>query len=145
MPEHRPSAQPSERRPAPGDPASQQLDAALLALAITLVLALMLYVALFDVDTVVEQVIAAAVVAFAVSAAVFVHVVRTPTGKLPHPAKVRRERQHAAVLAGVLLAVLLLLVYTAAFDLSSWAEWTFLGILVAIAVGAGIAVQTRLR
>jgi hypothetical protein len=41
--------------------------------------------------------------------------------------------------------VLLLLVPPAALDLNSWAEWTVFGVIVMTAVGAGIAVQSRLR
>ena len=47
------------------------------------------------------------------------------------------------MLNGVLIAVLLLLVYTAAYDLDSAAEWTIFGVIVLTAVGMGIAVQTR--
>ena len=47
------------------------------------------------------------------------------------------------MLTGVLIAVLLLLVYTAASDLDSAAEWTVFGVIVLTAVGTGVAVQTR--
>ena len=127
------------------DPVREQRVAAILSLAITVVLALTLYVALFDVDTALEKGIFAAVVAFAVGAAAVVHRVTTPTRKLPHPDKVRRERRHAAMLTGTLIGLLVLLAYTAAFDLNTWAEWTVIGVMAIIAVGTGVAVQVPLR
>jgi amino acid transporter len=124
----------------------EQLHAALLSLMSTLVIAMVLYTALVDVDATIEKVILATMVSSIVlGVAAFVHRAATPTRRLPHPAKVRREQRHAAMLNGVLFATLLLLVYTAAFDLNSWAEWTVFGVIVVTAAGAGIAVQSRLR
>jgi hypothetical protein len=74
-----------------------------------------------------------------------VHLAATPTRRLPHPEKVRREQRHVAMLTGALVAVLLLLGYTAAFDLNSWSEWTVFGAIALAAIGTGIAVQTRMR
>jgi hypothetical protein len=54
-----------------------------------------------------------------------------------------RQRLHVAVLSGVLVVVLLMLAYSAAFDLDSWAEWLVLGAICFTAVGALVAVQTR--
>jgi hypothetical protein len=42
----------------------------------------------------------------------------------------------------VLLLVLALLAYSAAFDLDDWAEWVVLGGIVSVAVGTMIAVHT---
>jgi hypothetical protein len=47
------------------------------------------------------------------------------------------------VLSGVLVLVLLMLAYAAAFDLDSWPEWLVLGAICFTAVGALIAVQFR--
>jgi len=69
------------------------------------------------------------------------HRLHTPTGELPHDAKVRREQRHVQILTVVLLAVLAMLVYAAAFDLDSWAEWVVLGMICVTAVGAIIAVH----
>jgi hypothetical protein len=140
----------SSRNRLPATSASVEPDhgprnAAILSFATVIVLLLVAYVALFDVDSTVEKIIFATVVLGAIGAAVVVHRVSTPTGQLPHRTKVRREQRHVAMLNGVLAAVLLLLVYTAAFDLNSWAEWTVFGAIVLTAVGAGIAVQTHLR
>lgn len=123
----------------------EQLHAALLSLMSTLVIAMVLYTALVDVDATIEKVILATMVSMVLGVAAFVHRGATPTRRLPHPAKVRREQRHAAMLTGVLFATLLLLVYTAAFDLNSWAEWTVFGVIVMTAAGVGIAVQSRLR
>ena len=142
---HRPLSPREYLRQLATDPAREQRAAAILSLAITLVLALTLYAALFEVDTAIEKGIFAGVVAFALGAAAIVHRVGTPTRRLPHSVKVRRERRHAAMLTGTLAGVLLLLAYTAAFDLNTWAEWTVFGGLAITAIGAGIAVQSRLR
>ena len=128
--------------------ASVELDhgprnAAILWFATVIVLMLVAYVALYDVDSTLEKIIVAAVVLGATAAAVVVHHVSTPTGELPHPAKVRRERRHIAMLNGTLAAVLLLLACTAAFDLNSWAEWTFVGAIAMVTVSVGVAVQTH--
>jgi fatty acid desaturase len=68
---------------------------------------------------------------------------RTPTRELPHAERVRRQQLHITVLTGALLLVLLMLAYSAAFDLDHWAEWIVLGGICATAVGAIIAVNTR--
>ena len=47
------------------------------------------------------------------------------------------------VLSTVLVLVLLMLAYAAAFDLNSWAEWVVLGGICFAALGAAIAVNTR--
>jgi hypothetical protein len=69
------------------------------------------------------------------------HRLHTPTSELPHAEKVRRQEQHVRILTGVLLAVLAMLAYAAAFDLDSWAEWVVLGMICVTAVGAMIAVH----
>jgi uncharacterized membrane protein (DUF485 family) len=69
----------------------------------------------------------------------------TPTSQLPHAEKLARQQRHVQILSIVLLAVLLLLVYTAAFDLDSWAEWVVFGGIVVTAIGAGIMVNTHDR
>lgn len=73
------------------------------------------------------------------------HHLRTPTSQLPHAEKVARQNRHVEILSGVLLLVLLMLGYSAAFDLDSWAEWLVLGMIVVTAVGAGIMVNTHDR
>jgi hypothetical protein len=47
------------------------------------------------------------------------------------------------VLTVVLLAVLAMLAYAAAFDLNHWAEWIVFGAICFTALGAIIAVHTR--
>ncbi len=69
------------------------------------------------------------------------HRLHTPTSELPHPEKVRRERMHIRILTLVLIAVLAMLAYAAAFDLDSWAEWVVLGMICFTAVGAMVAVH----
>jgi hypothetical protein len=69
------------------------------------------------------------------------HRLHTPTRELPHPEKVRREQQHIRILTAVLLAVLAMLAYAAAFDLDAWAEWVVLGMICFTALGAMIAVH----
>ena len=118
-------------------------NAAILSFATVIVLLLVVYVAVFDVSSTVEKIIFGVVVAGAIAAAVVVHRVSRPTGQLSHPEKVRREQRRVGMLNGVLIAVLLLLVYTAAYDLDSAGEWIVFGVIVLTAVGAGIAVQTR--
>ena len=73
------------------------------------------------------------------------HHLRTPTSQLPHAEKVKRQELHIEILSVVLILVLLLLVYSAAFDLDHWAEWIVFGAIVATAIGAGIAVNTHGR
>ena len=67
---------------------------------------------------------------------------RTPTRDLPHADKVRRQQRHLQVLTVVLLAVLAMLAYAAAFDLDHWAEWIVFGAICFTALGAIIAVNT---
>ena len=71
------------------------------------------------------------------------HHLRTPTSQLPHAEKVARQERHIQILTGVLLLVLAMLAYSAAFDLNSWAEWLVFGMIVFTAVGVGIAVNTH--
>jgi hypothetical protein len=71
------------------------------------------------------------------------HHLRTPSGELGHEQRLARQRMHIAVLSGVLVLVLLMLAYAAAFDLDSWAEWVVLGAICFTAVGALVAVQAR--
>ncbi len=118
-------------------------NAAILSFATVIVLLVVVYVAVFDVSSTVESIIVGVVVVGAIAAAVVVHRVSTPTGQLSHPDKVRREQRRVGMLNGVLIAVLLLLVYAAAYDLDSAAEWTVFGVIVLTAVGMGVAVQTR--
>jgi hypothetical protein len=73
------------------------------------------------------------------------HHLRTPTGQLPHEEKLRRQQRHLTILTVVLVAVLLMLAYTAAFDLDHWAEWVVLGGICATAVGFMIAAQSQAR
>jgi hypothetical protein len=47
------------------------------------------------------------------------------------------------VLTVVLLAVLAMLAYAAAFDLNHWAEWIVFGAICVTALGTIIAVHTR--
>ena len=71
------------------------------------------------------------------------HLLRTPTGELSHEEKLARQALHIRVLIGVLVLVLLMLGYAAAFDLDSWAEWVVMGGICTTAIGAIIAVSTR--
>lgn len=71
------------------------------------------------------------------------HHLRTPTGELSHEQKLRRQRTHINVLTALLLLVLAMLAYAAAFDLDHWAEWVVLGGICATAVGFIVAVQSR--
>ena len=73
------------------------------------------------------------------------HHLRTPTAELDHEARLRRERTHRDVLTGALVLVLLMLVYSAAFDLDSWPEWVVFGGICAVAIGAIIAVSPTRR
>jgi hypothetical protein len=130
---------------ATGDRASEQRRAAMLSFAAVLVLMLVVYVALFDVDSDMEKAVFAAIVAGAIGVMIAVHFGGTPTRSLPHPEKVRREQKHVAMLTGALGAVLLLLFYTAAFDLNSWSEWIVFGAITFAVIGTGIAVQSRMR
>jgi hypothetical protein len=127
------------------DRASEQRRAAMLSFAAVLVLMLVVYVALFDLDSDLEKAVFASIVAGAIGVMIAVHFGGTPTRSLPRPEKVRREQRHVAMLTGALGAVLLLLFYTAAFDLNSWSEWTVFGAIAFTVIGTGIAVQTRMR
>jgi hypothetical protein len=71
------------------------------------------------------------------------HHVRTPTDELSHDEKLHRQQRHVTVLSLVLVAVLALLAYAAAFDLDHWAEWIVFGGICATAVGFLVAVQSR--
>jgi hypothetical protein len=55
---------------------------------------------------------------------------------------VRRQQRHLQILTVVLLAVLAMLAYAAAFDLDHWAEWIVLGGICFTALGTIIAVHT---
>ena len=71
------------------------------------------------------------------------HHARTPTHELSHEDKLARERFHTTVLSVVMLGVLAMLAYSAAFDLDHWAEWIVLGGVCFVALGSVIAVKTR--
>jgi len=73
------------------------------------------------------------------------HHLRTPTEELPHQEKVRRQQRHITMLTIALIGVLLMLGYSAVFDLDHWAEWTVLGGIVFTAVGFMIAAQSQAR
>jgi fatty acid desaturase len=73
------------------------------------------------------------------------HHLRTPTSQLPHEEKLRRQQRHVTLLTLVLILVLLMLAYSAAFDLDHWAEWVVLGGICATAVGFIIAAQSQAR
>ena len=70
---------------------------------------------------------------------------RTPSSQLTHEEKLERQALHLTVLTVVMVLVLAMLVYAAAFDLDSAAEWIVFGAICATAVGAGIAVHTAGR
>ena len=65
----------------------------------------------------------------------------TPTRELPHQEKLARQRAHIRILSVVLVVVLAALVYAAAFDLNSSAEWIVFGMIVFTVAGAMIAVH----
>ena len=71
------------------------------------------------------------------------HHVRTPTHELPHEERLKRERFHVTVLTFVLLGVLAMLAYSAAFDLDHWAEWIVFGGICFAALGTIVAVKSR--
>jgi hypothetical protein len=48
---------------------------------------------------------------------------------------------HIRILTLVLIAVLAMLAYAAAFDLDHWAEWVVLGMICLTALGAMVAVH----
>jgi len=68
--------------------------------------------------------------------------VRTPTSQLPHAEKVKRQERHLQILTVALLLVLLMLGYSAVFDLDNWSEWVVLGGICTVAIGTIIAVHT---
>jgi hypothetical protein len=71
------------------------------------------------------------------------HHVRTPTHELSHEERLSRERFHTTVLSFVLLGVLAMLAYAAAFDLDHPAEWIVFGGICCAALGAIVAVKSR--
>jgi membrane protein YdbS with pleckstrin-like domain len=73
------------------------------------------------------------------------HHLRTPTRELPHQEKLARQARHMQIVTVVMLLVLAMLIYSAAFDLDSWAEWVVFGVIVLTAIGAGIMVNTHDR
>ena len=73
------------------------------------------------------------------------HHLHTPTSQLPHAEKIARQERHVEILSLVLLLVLAMLIYSAVFDLDHWAEWIVFGVIVATAVGAGLAINTHDR
>jgi hypothetical protein len=73
------------------------------------------------------------------------HHLRTPTSQLSHEQKLRRQQLHLNVLSGVLVLVLLMLGYAAAFDLDHPAEWIVLGGICFTAIGVMVAVHTAGR
>jgi hypothetical protein len=119
-------------------------NAAVLSFATAIVLILAAYIVRFEVGAAMQKVILGAVALGAIATAAVVHHRSIPTRQLPRHAKLRREQRHRAALTGVLGAVLVVEVYAAAFDLNSWAEWTVCAGFALTAVGAAIAVQTRL-
>jgi hypothetical protein len=69
--------------------------------------------------------------------------VRTPTGELSHEQRLRRQQTHINIFTLVLVAVLAMLAYAAAFDLDHWAEWAVFGGICATALGFMVAVHSR--
>ena len=65
----------------------------------------------------------------------------TPTHSLPHERKLARQRRHLQMLTVVCVLVLAALVYAAAFDLDSAAEWIVFAMIIVTAIGAMIAVH----
>ena len=65
----------------------------------------------------------------------------TPTHSLPHERKLKRQRRHLQILTGVCVLVLAALVYAAAFDLNSVAEWIVFAMIIVTVIGAMIAVH----
>ena len=118
---------------------------AALSFAMTIALVVTLYVARFDVGGAGEEMILAILVGGALLVGLLVHLKSTPTRRLPRSTRIRREQRHRAAFTGVLAAALLLEGLAASFDLNSWWEWTVFAGFVETAVGAAVAVQTRLR
>ena len=71
------------------------------------------------------------------------HHLRTPTHELSHEDKLARERFHTTVLSVVLLGVLAMLAYAAAFDLDHWAEWIVFGAICFTGLGTVVAIKSR--
>lgn len=71
------------------------------------------------------------------------HHLRTPTGELSHAEKLRRQQLHMRILCAVIVVLLALCAYAAAFDLNSWAEWAVFGGICAVAIGAIVALSPR--
>ncbi len=71
------------------------------------------------------------------------HHVRTPTDEVAHDEKLRRQRTHRMVAVVLLVLLVAVLAYAAAFDLNSWAEWVVLGGIVGVVIGFMIAVYSR--
>lgn len=67
----------------------------------------------------------------------------TPTSQLPHEEKLKRQDRHLRLLTSILILVLAMLAYSAAFDLDNWSEWVVLGAISSLAVGVIIAVNTH--
>ena len=65
----------------------------------------------------------------------------TPTHSLPHEQKLARQRRHIQILSVVCVVVLAGLVYAAAFDLNSAAEWIVFAMIIVTVIGAMIAVH----
>ena len=65
----------------------------------------------------------------------------TPTHALPHEQKLARQRRHIQILSVVCVVVLAGLVYAAAFDLDSAAEWIVFAMIIVTVIGAMIAVH----
>jgi hypothetical protein len=64
-----------------------------------------------------------------------------PTSALPHEQKLARQRAHLRILTAVCVLVLAALVYAAAFDLDSAAEWIVFAMIIVTVIGAMIAVH----
>jgi membrane protein YdbS with pleckstrin-like domain len=71
------------------------------------------------------------------------HLHHTPTSQLHHDEKIKRQERHLQILTLVLVLVLAMLAYSAAFDLDNWSEWVVLGGICSVAVGTIIAVNTH--
>jgi len=71
------------------------------------------------------------------------HHARTPTHELSHEERLARERFHTTVLSVVLLGVLAMLAYAAAFDLDHPAEWIVFGGICFAGLGSIVAVKSR--
>lgn len=71
------------------------------------------------------------------------HRLRTPTHELSHQERLERERVHTTVLSFVLVGVLAMLAYAAAFDLDHPAEWVVFGAIFATALGTIVAIKSR--